>query len=345
VRDQAAFAIHANMMLVRATQIYPLCFETILLLHASFAHDQVEKWGIRAETITAKSVDDLATYLREKKTGIAKQHLTTFEPYLNENYVLVVAWIASREQVLKEFPDHDLRWGERRPCLFVAFPTERAFYPLRPTRLYGNEITPVRLFVVGHMQAHTAPALAKLLRVSYCEQSDPPKSPPRFTEGLPAGKFPYTGIRLDTAAEEFTDDLYFSPVKEDPPGVAYARLIDSAWLGTLLVLDVVVVVVLSYVSAGLSGLILFRRWKGYALIGLANLATIVGLYVAIRIAAKSQRLFVTSQDGSRATGQTGWREKTGVRRKTGRFLLLFTLFFVLGTVVLQLILRLPLYWS
>src|SRR5262249_27905840 len=144
------------MMLVRATQIYPLWFETVFWLRwANSVHDQVEKWGIRAETITAKSVDDLAAYLREKKTGIPKEHLTTFESYLNENHVLIVAWIASREQVLKEFPHYNLRGDERRPCLFVKFTAERAFYPLRPTRLYGKEITPARLFVVGHVQTHT----------------------------------------------------------------------------------------------------------------------------------------------------------------------------------------------
>jgi hypothetical protein len=346
VRDGAAFRIHANMTFVRATQIYPLPFDMIsLFLWSKSDHDQVEKWGIRAETITAKSVDDLATYLREKKSGIAKEHLTTFQPYLNGNYVLVVAWIESREQVLKEFPAYKRRGGERRPCLFVEFTTERAFYPLRPTRLYGNHITPVRLFVVGHVQTHTAPALTKVLRVSYREQLGPLESPPPFAEGLPAGKLRYTRIQLDTAAEEFTDDLYFSPLEEDPPGVPYARLIESAWPGFFLLLDVVVFLALSYVSAGLSGLILFRRWKGYAVIGLANLLTIVGVYVAIRGALRSQRLLVTPQGGSSATGQSRWRRQTEERRKAKRFSLLFTLFFVLGTIVLQLLLRLPLYWS
>jgi hypothetical protein len=236
-----------------------------------------------------------------------------------------------------------VRGNERRPCLFVDFATERAFYPLRPTSLYGKEITPVRLFVVGHVQAHTTPALMKLLRLSYCEQAEPPKSPAPFIEGLPPGPFAYTRIWLNNPAEEFTEDLHFSPVEEDPPGIAYARLINSAWPGAFLLFDVIVIGVLSYVSAGLSGLILVRCWKGYALIGLANLATIVGLYFAVRRTLRSQWLLVTSQDGSRTSWHSDPRAETQVRGKTKRFLMLFTGFFVLGTVVLQLILRLPLY--
>ena len=129
-------------------------------------------------------------------------------------------------------------------------------------------------------------------------------------------------------------------MEEYPPNVAYARIIDSVWPGAFLFLDIVVVLILSYVSAGLSGLILFRKWKRSARIGFANLATIVGLYFAIRSALRSGRLLVNCENSSSAC-QPSLSEET-VRRKARRFLFLFTLFFLLGTVLLQALLRGPL---
>ena len=88
----------------------------------------------------------------ERKTEIAKKHLATFEPYLNQKYVLIVAWIASREQVLKEFPDAHAMWGERRPCLFVEFSTERAFI---------LSVRPVSMVMTSHRFAYLLLATCK----------------------------------------------------------------------------------------------------------------------------------------------------------------------------------------
>jgi hypothetical protein len=131
-------------------------------------------------------------------------------------------------------------------------------------------------------------------------------------------------------------------VEEYPPNVAYARIIDSVWPGAFLFLDIVVVLILSYVSAGLSGLILFRKWKPYARLGFANLATIVAINVAIGRSLRSQRQLANCETGSAPSGQLSLREETDIRRETKRFLWLFTLFFVVGTILLQILLRWPL---
>ena len=184
--------------------------------------------------------------------------------------------------------------------------------------------------------------MTKQLRLSYCEQSEPPKSPPQFIEGMPAGQFAYTGIRLNSPAKEFTEDLYFSPVEKTPPGIAYARLINSALTLVLLLIDVGVIAVLSYISAVLAGLILFRHWKSYAVLGLANLATILGVRIAIRRSSTPKRFVVPSEDEPRGSEWRVQGEKTEVRGKPKRFLLLFTIFFVLCTIVLQQLLNMPL---
>ncbi|GAH64033.1 unnamed protein product, partial [marine sediment metagenome] len=135
------------LLWARRTQIWPLLAETRLPLHelgsppaasvpGAAVHAHVEKWGIHAEAVTAPSIEALASYLRGRDAELASEELAAFQDYLSEDYVLIVAWIASREEVEQQFPTDRIEaaWGEGRwPCLYVEFPTERAFYPLRPT--------------------------------------------------------------------------------------------------------------------------------------------------------------------------------------------------------------------
>ena len=68
-------------------------------VHATPAiHTAVDRWGMRAEVVTAESPEGLAQYLREKGGTPDAAKLSAFEPYMSDQYVLVVAWIASRAQ-------------------------------------------------------------------------------------------------------------------------------------------------------------------------------------------------------------------------------------------------------
>jgi hypothetical protein len=97
--------------------------------------------------------------------------------------------------------------------------------------------------------------------------------------------------------------------------------------------------ILSYVSAGLAGLILFGRWKDFAVVGLANLGTIVTLYFVLR------RKMRTTINPAQQPPRPAWlpRKRGPFWRTPKGFIALFTGFFVLGTVGLQVMLSWPCY--
>ena len=96
-------------------------------------------------------------------------------------------------------------------------------------------------------------------------------------------------------------------------------------------LGIALVAVLSYVAAGVSGVLLYGQWKGYARLGLWNLLTLVGLVLAIR----------------HVPGERGEKLRSVVTRRgrpTTKFWHLFTVLYLVLAVALHLALLGPLSW-
>lgn len=288
-RTRAVRTLHKVMIAARATQFWPFFLDSLAYLTrggmgADVAiHGEVEKWGIHAETITAKSVSDLTEYLRTKKAGVVAERLTSFQPYLSDGYVLVLVWIASQEQVKKEFPS-DFAFQQpgvgRQPALYVEFPTEQAYYPMRPTSAYGETEIRVRLYVVGYVKPRPSDVFEnENPRVHFYERDGlPQNTPAAFGADLASGPFEYTAISLQAPARTFTSDLGFSPTA--PLGIGIAHGIE--WFGNALWLFLPLIVApLSYLSAGIAGLLAGRHWRNSARLGFWNLLTFIGFWVAV----------------------------------------------------------------
>jgi hypothetical protein len=274
------------------TQIYPLftcCFMSALSANREagiFIHGTIEKWGIRAETITAKSAVDLSEYFKEKKAGLDANELKLFERYLAGDYVLVVAWIESRAELLKQFPGYqsgktsDLgRW----PCLYVEFPSERAFYPLLATSFYGDKRIPIDVVAIGYFAPDVNGKLKDSFWPRYYKQSvKPEKIPAQLTDSIPDKNISYTRFRFRGLAKDLTDDLWLIPTV--PAGMGFAEAILEASDNPLFLFGPILcyIAIVSYVSAGFAGLILYRKWRGFDLLGFCNVFTIVAMYFTAR---------------------------------------------------------------
>jgi len=281
-------------MIARATQIYPLFLElvsmggkarnTMASVGGVMVHEQLERWGIHAETVSVDSLEALEAYVAEKKAPLPREELEAFAPYLSGEHVLVLVWIADQEEVRRQFPEYARRergMVRRQPCVYVEFPTERAFFPLKPTAAYGAAHIPVQLYVLGFVEPETAPSLERRLSVSHHVDRDAFASGLGvLTGGRVGGRVSYTSVRIDTPARDFTDDLWLVPARSFR--LAYASAIES--LGTPavgLIVVMICVALLSYVSGGIAGCILHRRWGPYAWLGLWNLLSVVGVVLAI----------------------------------------------------------------
>lgn len=278
-----------------ATQLYPIVLADLFVVHRGGTgdisiHEQFEKHGVHVEAITAKSIDGLADYL----PGLPKEELQVFGPYLDDKHVLVVARIISRKQILEEFPDyvsHSVRNLERWPCLYAKFPTDKPFYPLRPTNRYGNVAIKLRLFVVGHVKIDSGSYLKGYQFQPKHYRQLPPyhESLRRFTEDLSARYLQYTVWDDYVLAEEITDDLWFTPIQHLGRKSYNNLIIALSHSKISILLAIIYIAFLSYISAGLSGLILFREWKKFARIGLWNLLSIIGLIARVSFIDKTVR--------------------------------------------------------
>jgi len=296
LRRRAGLAIENLSGLMRANQIYPFVWWFLFApalggaqaeIGAVSVHEQIDRHGIHAETITAESLDALSKYLEGKGAVVEGDSLGAFGPYLSGDYVLVLAWIRSREELLEHFPE--LRPGgsattERWPCLYVEFPTERAYYPLRPTSLYGDAPIGIYIYVLGCVRpVADEPGWAEEhFGVAYCKQDEfGTGTPQKFADRLGDGPMLYTvTYAYWLKADELTQDLWFEPF--EPPFLPYAEVVVALSHPLVFVLTyVALAAALSYVSAGISALLVYGKWRPYARRGVWNVLTLIGLGYAI----------------------------------------------------------------
>lgn len=272
-------------------------------------HKEIEKWGIHAELITADSVDRLSDYLHKKNVGVGEETLKPFTPYLSDKYVLVVAWISSYEAFVSQFPQYKEKRGAKRPALYVEFPTDKPFYPMRPTSGYGRKTMTVSLYLVGWLNLDMSSwassekgAMRPYIRYYAAERKafdeqyrtflyslvrnaaigdsntsagDQRKTADKFLSAIPAGDVPFTRVIIRTEAANFTQDFRFSPNSR----VSVMHFLGtSLWTPVLAVLFMLVIP--SYLSGGISGKLVFGEWKPWARTGLWNCLTIVALVIA-----------------------------------------------------------------
>jgi hypothetical protein len=292
VGDKAQSLSGKISQLVMATQIYPLksimksdlSIEHVVKLGFDFnvfTHFEVEKWGVHTEAVRADSIEDLKGYLKEKGVGIETKELMAFEDYLSDKYVLILAWISSRKELLKEFKEYgkyETLSNNRWPCLYIEFATDRAFYPMRPTRSYGMQTIRIELTILDYVRTDGG------YRYAYTEyrrqQKEVKNVPSKMKQDLSSEDIRYTRFILVERAKNLNNDLWFT--QDTPQNVKNADLIVSILnnpFGFCVVL-ICIVSFLSWITAGLTGLVLFQRWKGYARLGLWNIFTLIGLCAA-----------------------------------------------------------------
>jgi hypothetical protein len=124
------------------------------------------------------------------------------------------------------------------------------------------------------------------------------------------------------------EDLWME-ITPAPFGIRYSEsllLFASHWNGVVGIEAVLLIFIfLSYVGAGLTGLIVRRKWHPYAYLGLGNMLTIVGVYLLIR---GGRGVLLTDLKGSKFTTKL-------------KFLFIFSLIFVSLTILMYILLCLP----
>ncbi len=242
----------------------------------------VDKYGLKAETLSTDSSSALALHLKKKGIQIDESQLSAFKDYFNERYTLVLVEISSKRKLLQKFPDykeHFARRDGRWPAVFVEFPSEKIFFPLKPTGTYDDYMA-ISLKIFGHVKNEAE--LSKNWHLGYYRQTNTDEALPSFLASyIPQNPVYYTSYYFEGESKELTDDMWMTPFK--PKAIGYANFLYKLtnfgnvyeFIGALILL----ILLQSWLCGGITGLIIFRKWHPYAIVGLGNIFTLVGVYL------------------------------------------------------------------
>lgn len=188
------------------------------------------------------------------------------------------------KQGIKDHPEilKILNNGKNQKGVFVSFPTEKIFFPLMPTSVYGSKIVPAEIRVMGHVTPDVFADIKSFTKTEYYrdESVQLDKDLKAFYSGSSID-VKYTKIEINAPSKFFTDDLW---VKNSAPFKTFYQ----SFIAHQILLDVLFLIIFCSVLTGLLvSRLLFREWrnweglKKFGLIGLANCLTILGVIALI----------------------------------------------------------------
>jgi len=162
--------------------------------------------------------------------------------------------------------------------VFVTFPTDKIYFPLLPTSVYGSKTVPATIRIVGHVSPKVFQDIKSYTKTeyyfdSYASFADDLKN---FYSGQNQD-VKYTKVEINAPSKFLTDDLWFS--NQAPVKTYY-----STFVAKHPIVSAIILFILSSIIAGiLAGLIIFRDLRKkpmkLGLIGLSNFLTIIGLII------------------------------------------------------------------
>ena len=278
----------------------------------------IEKKGMVAEVISAETSQALYDYLASKGVEIERRSIPVLDSYTQDDYVFVVSWLS---------PGADDEEDGSERGIFVTFPTPEIYYPLLPTSVYGDKEMSVTIRILGHVTPRIHQEIEPHTIVHYLTARAyvRPKSTPypelqKFYEGRDwwEGDGEYTKIRIKAPAELLKEDLWIKDKR--PLSVFFALPAARHPVAFGIFLYVISIGILSALAGGIAGLVCFGKFRKYALVGIANIFTIIGFIMALHFTKKEP--FFSNE-----------RRRMGRSRRFPRsgFAFLFSIFFLLFT--------------
>ncbi|MCK5773209.1 MAG: hypothetical protein KAH57_05425 [Thermoplasmata archaeon] len=100
-------------------------------------HLETNLMGISSELISASSGESVYQYMRSRGLDVEDGMIGPLDHYVSNDFSFILTWL------------EDLEDERVQPGIYVEFPTDRIFYPMLLTSLYGDEKVPVNIVIVG----------------------------------------------------------------------------------------------------------------------------------------------------------------------------------------------------
>jgi|GEM_PF-533649 len=213
------------------------------------------------------SADDIAKLYKHEEPGII---------YFTYNFEL-------QSQSVLDAPEQVENSSQLiKKAVFVTFPSEKIYFPLLLTSVYGSKIVPATIHVIGHIMPKLYDDIKDYAQVEYYTNGsyNASASLQNFYRAPASGSVKFTKIKLNPPSKLLSDDLWMD--QQSPAKIFYFDVItDHPVISFLLLL-----LLLSAFTGFVVGMILFPQYRTLrgagtlALFGSANIFTLAGVVIA-----------------------------------------------------------------
>lgn len=234
----------------------------------------VESNDTHIELLKADSVDALSEQLKSRGRIVPKADLEIYSKYLNKDYSLLTAWREGNEpNIMMMRRDFQRNMMRRRPSIYIEFPAEKPFYCLTQKPGTQGRLT---LTVTGLWQL-----TGEQNNLMQSEQmiGQDANLPDSMKQSMPEKNIPFTMFSSAMRSTLPQGELNFAQGKVVKN--SYVDTIADMPLIRIILLAILALLIISYLSAGISGVLVYRKWKGFAEFGLYNIFTIIAMGIAM----------------------------------------------------------------
>jgi len=236
-------------------------------------HEHLEKEGITTEIITAKTAQALYRYLQNKNLKAEEGSIPVLDHYIGKEFTFVVSWISETNIAIPGAQS-------KQRGVSVTFPAQKIYYPLLPTSVYGSEIVPTTIRIIGHRSPKIFKDIKNYTKTEYFIDNYV-----SFGEELksfydsPIKNVKYTKIEIKAPSKYLTDDLWIN--SGAPLKTYYSSFVAQHALFS----GILLLILSSIITCVIAGWIIFRDLRSkngtlkLALVGLSNCLSIIGLAI------------------------------------------------------------------
>lgn len=318
VEDKVDQSISDAFTLMRATQIYPLPLLFVRPMYAGSSkglenklpvdgiggvtvYESIEKMGLTTELISAKDGSSLTNYLANKGLNLESSSKAILDEYVGQEYSFVVSWISDIEKFKQEQRNQTTGYrGMRRGNsigVFITFPTDKLYFPLKPTSVYGSERVPAVIYVMDYVEPNLYNDIKADGQVNYFFQRNyRPQEELKdfFNNQETINDLKYTKIKINSPSKYLTQDLWMDI--STPTKIQVADTINRFWFYPALLIFIIA----SCLASLIAGLIIFRKDSPsllkFTIFGLWNLLTLIGLTIVSYAMGIDRRFTNIKQD-------------------------------------------------
>lgn len=185
---------------------------------------------------------------------------------------------------------HSQQNKEKQKGVFVTFPTTKIYYPLLPTSVYGSEVVPTTIRIVGHTSPDIFKNIKSYTNTEYYidEEIALEDELKNFYSG-PTKNIKYTKIKINAPSKFLTDDLWINPR-------APLKTFYSSFVGQHALISGILLLILSSITTGIiAGWIAFKDLRNknglvkLGLIGLSNCLSVIGILITTFLTRTKQK--------------------------------------------------------